>query len=136
MSEENVEVVRRIYEAVERGDADTVLALYDPEIEWVFARSPFRRMFKQDIYRGYEGLRSFIRERYEDAWEEIEDELRELIDAGDHVISVISTHGRGRASGAEVATVHAGLWTIRGGKVVRVEWMNRDEALEAAGPSE
>jgi hypothetical protein len=28
---------------------------------------------------------------------------------------------------------HAGVWTIRGGKVVRVEWMSREEALEAAG---
>ena len=136
MSEENVAIVRRIYEAVERGDADAVLTLYDPEVEWVFARSPFRRMFKQDVYRGYDGLRSFVRERYEEAWVEIEDELSELIDAGDHVISVISTRGRGRASGAEVERVHAGVWTMRDGRVVRVEWMDRDEALEAAGLSE
>ena len=136
MSEENVEIVRRIYEAVEHGEADTVLALYDPKIEWVFARSPFRRMFKHDVYRGYDGLRDFVRERYEDAWEEIEDDLIELIDAGDQVISVVSTHGRGRASGAEVEAVHAGLWTVRAGRVIRIEWMTRKEALEAVGLSD
>ncbi len=83
MSRENVEIVNRIYEAIARGDVGTVLALYDPEVEWIFARSPFRGLVKDDVYRGHDGLRRFIRERYEDAWEEIKDELAELIDAGD-----------------------------------------------------
>jgi ketosteroid isomerase-like protein len=136
MSQENVEIVRRVYDAVDRGDAATVLALYDPDIAWDFSRSPFRGLFKHDVYRGRDGLRSFIRERYEEAWERIEDELEELIDADEHVISVITTRGRGRASGVEVETTHAGVWTLRGGRIVRVEWMSREEALEAAGLSE
>ncbi len=136
MSEENVEIVRRIYDAVERGDIDTVLALYDPEIEWVFGRSPFRIFFKHDTYRGHEGLRRMIGERYHDAWREIEDEIEELIEAGDRVVSVVSSRGRGRASGVEVEKLHAGVWTFRAGKVVRVEWMDREKALKAAGLSE
>ncbi len=136
MSEENVEIVRRIYDAVERGDIDTVLALYDPEIEWVFERSPFRDFLKHDTYRGHEDLRRMFGERYDDAWREIEDEIEELIDAGDRVVSVVSTRGRGRASGVEVEKLHAGVWTIRAGKVVRVEWMDREKALEVAGLSE
>jgi hypothetical protein len=52
------------------------------------------------------------------------------------VISVISSQGRGRASGVEVSKVHAGIWTIRDGRVVRVEWMSREQALAAAGLSE
>jgi len=136
MSEENVEIVRRIHEAVEHGDIDTVLGLYDPEIVWVFTRSPFGEFLKNDVYRGHEGLKRMFRERYDDAWREIEDELQEVIDAGARVVSVVSTHGRGRASGAEVRKTHAGVWTIRDGRVVRVEWMSREEALEAAGLSE
>jgi ketosteroid isomerase-like protein len=133
MSQENVEIVRRVYDAVERGDATTVLGLYDPGIEWEFSRSPFRLLFQHDVYRGHDGLRSFIRERYEEAWESIDDELEELIDAGEHVISVITTRGRGRASGVEVEKTHAGVWTFRGRKIVRVAWMSREEALESAG---
>jgi ketosteroid isomerase-like protein len=137
MSQPNVEIVRRVYDAIDRGDTATVLALYDPEIEWDFARSPFRSLFKHDIYRGHDGLRSFIRERYEEAWESIDDELEELIDAGEHVISVITTRGRGRASGVEVKKTHAGIWTIRNGRIVRVEWMSsRGDALEAAEKAE
>jgi ketosteroid isomerase-like protein len=137
MSRENVEIVRRLYDAIDRGDTTAVLGLYDPEIEWHFARSPFRNLVRHDVYRGRDGLRDFIRERYEDAWESITDELVELIDAGEHVISIVNTQGRGRRSGAQAEKTHAGVWTIRDGKVVQVVWFpGREEALGAAGLSE
>ena len=136
MSEENVEIVKRIYEAVGRGDVETVLGLYDPKVEFVFTRSPFGEFLKYDVYRGHDGMRRMFRERYDDAWRKVEDELEEVIDAGGQVVSVVSTHGRGRVSGAEVEMTHAAIWTFRDGMVVRVEWMSREEALEAAGLSE
>jgi ketosteroid isomerase-like protein len=40
MSQENVEIVRRMYEAEARRDYETVLALYDPAIEFDDSRSP------------------------------------------------------------------------------------------------
>ena len=68
----------------------------------------------------------------------MEDNLEELIDVGDSVVSVVNTRARGRASGVEVEWTHnAGVWTIREGKVVRVAWFAaREEALEAAGLAE
>ena len=137
MSQENVEIVGRVYEAVARGDTAAVIAAYDPEVEWEFSGSPFRNTLKQVLYRGHDGIRSFIRERYDEAWENIEDHLDELIDAGDQVISVVTSQGRGLASGAEVRRTHAGVWTIQDGKISRVVWVgSRDEALEAAGLEE
>ena len=138
MSQANVEIVRRVYDAVARHDTATVLAAYDPEVEWDFSRSPFEGLLRQGVYRGHEGLRSFILERYEEAWGEAEDVCEELIDAGDeHVVSVVTSRGRGRASGAEVELTHAGLWAIREGKITRVVWFpTRAEALEAAGLQE
>jgi ketosteroid isomerase-like protein len=137
MSQENVEIVRRVYDAAARGDTATVLALYDPEVEFDVARSPYRRVLGRDLYRGHEGLRVFFRE-YRDPWGNIEDDCEELIDAGEHVISVVTSRARGRASGAEVeSTRQAGVWTIREGKIVRAVWFRtRAEALEAAGLSE
>ena len=134
MSRENVELVRRVYEAIARGDAGTVLSAYDPEVVWEFFRSPFREFLRQDSYRGHDGMRNFIRERAEDAWADIQDNLDDVIDAGEQVVSVVTTRGRGLVSGAEVERTHAGVWTIRAGKIVRVSWMGtRDEALAAAG---
>jgi ketosteroid isomerase-like protein len=137
MSQENVEIVRRVYEAIDRSDAVAVLSLYDPDVEWDFTRSSWRPFAEQDVYRGHKDIRNFIRERYE-VWETIEDELRELIDAGDeHVVSVLLTRGRGRVSGLRVEGIHAGVWTIRARKIVRVVWLpSRSAALEAVGLSE
>jgi ketosteroid isomerase-like protein len=136
VSAENLEIVRLVYEAVTRHDSETVLALYDEEVEWDFTKSPFRDFFPSTVYRGHEGIRDFIRERYE-TWRSIEDDLDELIESGDHVISVITTRGIGRASGVEVELVHAGLWTLRDGSILRVAWLeSREQALEAvAGPA-
>jgi ketosteroid isomerase-like protein len=134
MSQENVEVVRRVYEAIARGDTAAVLAAYDPGVEWDFRGSPFRDFLRGDVYHGHDGIRSFIHERTEDAWADIQDHLEELIDAGDHVISVVTSRGRGLASGVEVERAHAGVWTLRSGMIVRVAWMStRAEALEAVG---
>jgi ketosteroid isomerase-like protein len=132
MSRENVEVVRRVYEAIARGDSEAVLALYDPEVEWDMTGFPYGEMM-QTRSHGHEGLRAFWRDLY-GAWENYEHEVHELIDAGDHVISIVTDRGRGRASGAEVEISAYGLWTVRDGRVIRVAWLRtRDEVFAAAG---
>jgi ketosteroid isomerase-like protein len=138
MSQENVEIVRRVYDAAARRDTATVLALYDPEIEWDMTRRVGEGLWGQGgLYRGHEGLRRWFRE-WSEGLDHIEYEAEELIAAGDdRVISEAYMRGRGRASGIEVgATIYA-VWTFREGKVVRVVWFSRrEEALEAAGLSE
>jgi ketosteroid isomerase-like protein len=136
MSQENVEIVRRVYEAVARHDTATVLAAYDPEVEWDLSRSVWGDLTGTVIYRGYEELRTFYREWYE-AWGKYNEAAQELIDAGQHVVVVAIGRGRGRVSGAEVAWTQYGVWTMREGRIVRVAWFGtREEALEAAGLSE
>jgi len=133
MSRENVELVRQVYEAVARRESASVLALYDSEVEWDGSRLPEASLDGESVTRGHYGLRKSTRD-WANAWESFEDECEELIDAGEHVISVVTRRGRGRASGAEMSTLRAGVWTIREGKVARVVWFpTRDEALEAVG---
>src|SRR5688572_579293 len=137
MSEENVEIVRRIYGAAARRDSEATLALYDSDVEIDVSRT--HRALMQDVYGGprHEGLRRWAREWHE-AWEQVEYDVEELIDAGEDVIGVVTVRGRGRGSGAEVEfALHAGLWTLQDGKVTRVVWFKtREDALEAAGLSE
>jgi ketosteroid isomerase-like protein len=136
MSQENVEIVRRVYEAVARRDSASVLDLYDREFVSDISRLPEYALTGQTIIRGRDELRSSWREWYE-VWESFEDECEELIDAGEYVISAVTRRGRGRASGAEASTQVAGVWTIRNGRVVRTVWFQSvEEALEAAGLSE
>ena len=136
MSQENVEVVRRVYEATAHRDTEAVLSLYDPDVEWVMAHHPRGEMFGGGSIRGHEGLRAWFRAWYE-AFEDFEHKCEELIDAGEHVVSVGTDRGRGRESGVRVEQQLAAVWTVRHGKVVRVVWWpSREEALEAVGPRE
>jgi ketosteroid isomerase-like protein len=137
MSRENVEVVRRLFEAAGRRDTAAVLSLYDPAVEWDASRGPTRNLMGAGVHRGHEGLRRFFRE-WNEAWKTIEYDYRELIDAGERVISVGPFRGRGRTSGVETAWADAAaIWTVHDGKVVRVVWFtSREEALEALGRRE
>jgi ketosteroid isomerase-like protein len=137
MSQENVEIVRRIFDAEARRDAATALSLYDPEIEFDTSRGTFGDLMGRRLYHGHDGLRRWFREWYE-AWEHVEEDIEELIDAGDDVISLVTMRGRGRASGIELELPRQpAVWTIREGKIVRVVWFRtRDEALDAAGSGE
>jgi ketosteroid isomerase-like protein len=53
MSQENVEVVRRAFEASGRRDTAAVLALDDAEVEWDASRA---QGLEGAVYRGHDGL--------------------------------------------------------------------------------
>jgi ketosteroid isomerase-like protein len=131
MSRENMEVVQGVYDAASRRDSAAVLAFYDDSVE-LDNRSLV--VGAGDVYKGHDGLRMLFRE-WNEAWENIDYKLDDLIDlGGDQIVSVVTRHGRGRTSGAEVEIHVALLWTINDGKVVRVVWFpTREAALEAAG---
>jgi len=129
MSQENVEVVRRIYDALGRPDA--VAALWHPEVEFDVSRDIWAAVVGGGHYRGPDGVRNWLLDLY-GAWEQLDLDCEELIDAGEQVVSVLSVRGRGKASGIEVGYQPAGIWRLRGGKVVRVVWFaTREDALEA-----
>jgi ketosteroid isomerase-like protein len=139
MSEENVEVVRRLYEAVARRDTEAALSLYHPEIEFDGRRHRWSEIIGEpyERFHGIDALRAWAREYYS-AWEDLDDHLDEVIDAGgDQVVAIVTTRGRGRASGIDVElTGSAGVWTIEDGLIVKVVWYSTvEDALEAAGLS-
>ena len=133
MSQENVGIVRRVFDAVSRRDSAAALALYHADFEWDFSRVRWGAITGPGVYRGHDEMRRVYREWY-GAWESYEEELRELIDCGEQVISIVTAVGRGRASGVEIEYTTFGVWTIEHGKVVRSVWFpTRAEALEAVG---
>src|SRR5919198_2896773 len=101
MSRENVEVVRRVFDAVARRDSEAALALYDADFEWDFSRVAWGDVGGSGVHRGRDALPTVYRE-WRSAWEHYEENLEELIDAGENVISVLTGRARGRASGVEL----------------------------------
>jgi ketosteroid isomerase-like protein len=131
MSQENVEIVRKVFDAAARRDSAAVFDLYDPYVVWDASRTE-RGAITGKVVQGREGLLKWLREWYE-PWETLDDTLEELIDAGQQrVVTVVVQRGRGRASGVEVENRLGGVWTVQDGKIIRVVWFpSREDALEA-----
>lgn len=133
MSEENLEIVRRFWNAWERGDLETIFGLYDPAIVWVNHGGPVEI---RGVYVGYDGVRRVWREWLE-SFKEVENHPREFIDAGDSVVVSWQMSGRGKASGAPVEQFGWSIHTLRNGLLIRIDVFDtKAEALEALGLSE
>ena len=133
MSQEKVEIVKRLYGAFNRDDFDAGLALCDSEV--VIDRSnsigPDAR-----VYRGHPGLEEFWNE-WKRAWADARWEIDECIDNVDNVVVLGRLYARGAASGASVEANVSQVVVIRGGNVLSSKlFQSRSEALEAAGLSE
>jgi ketosteroid isomerase-like protein len=136
MSQENVEIVRRMYDAWNRRDEDEMLALTDPEAEYV--NSP--TAIEPGTRRGANELLAVTRMQ----WDFIRDgriEIDRIYDRGEEVIALgrlsrLMPEGDMRIEDQSLAS-----WTIRDGKIVRTEILGFgkaevEKALEAAGLSE
>jgi uncharacterized protein len=131
MSRENVEVVRRVAEAFTRGDMASVVGAVDPSIEWDLSRAA--TWPEQRVYRGFEAVLEFFGE-WSGSWEDYRFEVEEIVDAGEKVLVVVRDEGRSRATGITLERRRGEVWTLRDGKVVRIDLFdNRAEAVEAAG---
>jgi uncharacterized protein len=134
MSQENVEIVRRLYDAFETRDNALPFAVYDTEIEWY--SGGLEGVGFEPVYRGHDGVRAYWR-YWLQSWESIEFRLDHLIDAGGEVVALIWQRNRGRASGAVVEYEYAQVWTLRDGVVTRQRtFMRQEDALEAVGLAE
>jgi len=128
---DNVRLLARMYEAWDAQDLDGVLELLDPEFEWVnpsYAVHP-------GIRRGHRGMEQ-VMENLRESFESQTRVLGEVEDLGDdrvlwHTVFCAS----GRDSGARIEIDEQHLWTLRDGKILRIQWFHdADEARQAARP--
>lgn len=124
MSEENVELVRRIYDAWNRGESARDFIAADMEyVNPSYAVEPGTRRGRRSlaiVHGTYEGF---------------EIEVERIVDGGDEEVVVLAQYSAsGAGSGVPVAGEHGYVWTIRGTQAVRFQWFqSHREALEAAG---
>jgi ketosteroid isomerase-like protein len=136
LSQENVETVRGLYEALARRDGVAPFEVYAEDIVWDVSQSRTGFLYAQPVSQGHEGVRRGWRE-WLSAFSEINADVAELIDAGDHVVAVIRERELGRASGVAVEATHAAVWTLAHGKVIRMQMFDdREQALKAVGLEE
>jgi ketosteroid isomerase-like protein len=126
---DDVQLLARMYEVWDAADVPALLELLDHEFEWVnpsYAVHP-------GIRRGHSGM------------EQVMANLRESFEHQRHVLGEVEELGdgkvlwhtvfcaRGRDSGAAIEIDEQHLWTLRDGKILRLQWFHdAEEAREAA----
>jgi ketosteroid isomerase-like protein len=132
MSRENVETVLQGIEAFNRRDLDAFVATLSPDVEWedsVFWTEPVR------IYTGRAELREWFNRVVVEPWEGIHFEVEEITEAADDRVffgGLLTTRGKGSGVDTQIHgwTV---MWITNGKATRRQVFLDRDEALEAAG---
>ena len=122
-----MEILRRVYDGWERGDFSGG-DVFDPEVEFEMPDWPHG-----DKARGIEGMRRAWLASLS-AWDDFRAEPDEFIASGPHVVVLTRIHAWGKGSGAEVSADTAAVFTLDGGKVVRlVLYWDTAKALAAVG---
>ena len=128
MSQENVQIVRELFDAWNRRDYAAAQAAFDPEIEVEMSAESVL----DGTYRGYSGLTELM--RFWGAFADFRSDVEEVLTAGDDVFITVHHYGRGKSSGIGVQMKNWQVFTVRDGRIVRYRiYGTRSNALEAAG---
>jgi ketosteroid isomerase-like protein len=126
MSQENVEIVRRLLEAE---DSEAALAEMRPDLVWVVAK-------EHPNARTLHSRAEVV--RYLDEWGEMLEDIRfepaDFWEAGDRVVAIGKVRGKGKEGGVPVEVPLILVYVFDDDAIVRVEeYLDPKEALDAAG---
>jgi ketosteroid isomerase-like protein len=132
MSQHDVEIVREIYDEWAEGRFSAHLHLFDPDVEYTRSSADEGNVLVGE-WHGFEAMTKASIE-----WVETFDFLRieaeRFTDAGDSVLVFTRHTGQAKGSGLPTEGEFADVWTLRDGRVVRLDqYRERTTALEALG---
>ena len=86
-------------------------------------------------YAGFDGMRAAFME-WLAPWATYRNEVEQAIDCGDRVVVLYDVFGRLEGSAEEVKLSGGDIYTLREGRIARIEFCRRDQALKAVGLEE
>ena len=128
MASENLEIVKRGFDAFNERGIDGIIPLIHSDFE---ATTPPSLASEPDTYRGPDGIR-----RWFDSFDEVMDEIRwephRFREAGDRVVVEFTLRARGKTTGLDFGQDAVMAWEIRDGMASRLDlFQSLDEALVA-----
>ena len=132
MSQENVEIVLRLNDAVTRGHVNEteIRSLFHPDVEFL----P-RRSVTEGAFHRLAGVEKYLADT-EAIFEKFEPHY-EFLDLGARVVARGTIHVRARQSGIDTDISMGGVFEFRDGKIVRFEdFGSKEDALKAVGLQE
>jgi ketosteroid isomerase-like protein len=128
MSEQNVEIAKRSFDAFNRRDFDALTELCDPAVTWRWGRH-----FVESDVSGIRELREFF-EHWIETFPDVRVEFERALGDGDVLLFLLHQGGAGGASGVPSQMEFAQIITFANGRIRDVRnYTDRREALEAAG---
>jgi len=128
MSQDNIALVRGLYEAFGRGDVPAVLAGFTDDIEW---NEP-----EGMPYGGqYHGPQAVAEQVFGPVTSDIEDfdvSPEEILADGDRVVVLTTVTGTAKESGNKLSMPAAHVWTVRDGKMASFRQMADSATMNAA----
>jgi ketosteroid isomerase-like protein len=132
MSQENVEIMRQVMEAFNRGDGKAFDRFLARDAEVV----PVRAALEGTIYRGPDAGTQYCT-AVDQSWENLRWEIEDVRDRGEQILVLGHIRGEGRDSGVAIDARGGWLAYVTDGRITRFQtFANRNEALKAAGLSE
>ena len=130
MAAENVELVRRAYEAYVQGDIATMLEAVDPDLEWTYL-DPSEQDPAPRVCRGRQELATAL-QRQADAG--LKSEVEEVVGNDERVMVVVHTPGIDALRVRQADDRNFIVITVEGGRIVSLNACSgRDEAAALAG---
>ena len=125
MSEANLELVRRMYDAFLSGDAGAALSCFAEDV-----LVDATRRLDGKVGRGHGYLNRMVAEWVE-TFDDYSEEVEELRDIGNQVLVLLTQRGRGKGSGVEVEIHPAVLYEVENELISRVvPYTDRAQAIE------
>jgi ketosteroid isomerase-like protein len=126
MSEENVALLRGLYEQWGKGNLRPGAEFYAPD-------ALFEPIAEGREAFDVEGYRRFMRE-FLAQWDDFRMVPEEFVDLGEKVMVTERQHATGKRSGIEMEQTAYVIWTFRDGRITNARWdLDVDEARRAAG---
>jgi ketosteroid isomerase-like protein len=126
---ENLEIVRRGFDAFNQGGVEGILPFIHPEFE---ATTPPNLASEPDTYRGHERIRRWF-DSFDEVMEEIRWDAHGFREVGDRVVVEFTLRARGKTTGLDFGQEAVMVWWLRDGRAIRVELFETlDEAIAAA----
>lgn len=130
MSQQDVELVRKGFDAFARQDRAGIKALLDPEVTWYPALGP---LLERSSYHGPDQICRLVLDEIPSVLQGFHAELLGIEDLGETALAIVKFHGTARSTGLPVAQTFFQLFRARNGKGIEMRaFTDRDAALQAA----
>jgi uncharacterized protein len=130
---QDVDSLRRGYEAFNHRDLEGLVTLFDPDATWIPSASAWGA---GQVYHGHDGIARLFEELERD-WQEFQSIPEEFREVGDFILTLGYVQATPKEGGHEIRSPTAWIWEMRDGKALRLQaYTDPGRALEALGVPE